>query len=157
MDPKEARLIGDRWYEAAEEVGGPKDLYRNLSRELGTLLSDGAQTGIGSLDGATVVLAVDGERFLCVGVEKEEGENEPVVSVRSVSLSGDPDLDVSSRHLEERNTFFLERTWTLATRSGGTVVVVTHLPLSKSFAVDRGGEALMRAVARKLGWPAPTS
>jgi hypothetical protein len=68
---------------------------------------------------------------------------EPITSVQSVSLSGGLDLDVSSRKKEERNTVFVERTWTLDLRTGASLVVVTHLPMTKSFTVDRGGEALI--------------
>lgn len=155
MEPAQARGIANGWYGAAEEIGAPKDLFNALARELSVLLSADAQTGIGFQDGEVLVLAIDGERFVCIGVHAPAEEEESVTFARSLSLSGAPSLDVSAQRKEENDSISLVRTWTLRVGNGEAIKVSTRVPVTQSFAVDRGGEALMMALARKLGWPIP--
>jgi hypothetical protein len=155
MERDKARKIANDWYEAAEEIGAPKDLNNDLQRELCVLLSDEAQTGLGRADDSLVVLALDGGRFLCIGVEPGEDDGHPITSARSIPLDPAPDLEVSGQHTEENNSLYLDRTWTVRSSSGEAIVVVTRVPVSQSFTKDRGGEVLMKAMARKAGWPIP--
>ena len=155
MQYSQANEIVNRWHEAAEDLGGSTDNYAFLRKSLGALLSDDAQAGIGFQADAPVVIALDGERLVCVVVNQPAGDDDPTASATSLSVASTPRLDVEVAVSPMLRRACLVKTWTLWEANTKALTVTTLSPINSDFGTDYGGEEVMTTVAQRLGWPIP--
>ncbi|MGN6664125.1 MAG: hypothetical protein ACTHK6_07995 [Solirubrobacterales bacterium] len=158
MEQGSARQIADGWLEVAEEFGYPDDGYREIAPGSRLALSDQALAGIGFEANHLVVLALDHDCFVRLRIEGAADLTEPSVCASALPLRNCARLDlVSARETNQRgNSIYLVRNWTLTVPGADALEVTTRAPLTRSLVVDPGGDAVMIAVAERLGWPLPS-
>jgi hypothetical protein len=158
MEQEAARQLANNWHDVAEEFGYSDDGYRELSRGLRLALSDNAFAGIGFQADGLVVLALDNDCFVRLRVETSTDQTEPAVSASALPLRNCARLDLSSTRERSRrdDSVYLIRNWTLISAGAEPTQVTTRVPLSRSLVIDPGGDAVMIAVAERLGWPLPS-
>jgi hypothetical protein len=142
----------EAWYEAAMEAGTPVNVHTQLKQVLRQCLSDQAETAIAYIDDSPVVVALDGDRLICVRPEDQGVAGiDAVILVDSIPLGTPRRIGLKVSRQERSQGTYMLRTWTLG--EVGALVLDTRTPVSPHQDGEYGGRELLERAAARLGWP----
>lgn len=104
-----------------------------------------------------MIIALSSTRLLCLRVPDMDGEaSEPGLRIDAAPLSPETAIEIAAT-LESRppRAGCLALTWTLSPAGGSPLTFTTLRPLGNFHSYYAGGDQLMVAAAKILGWPVP--
>jgi hypothetical protein len=104
-----------------------------------------------------VIIALSSTRLLCLRITHIGGEaSEPELRIDAAPLTPETAIEIEAT-LEFRaaRAGFLALTWTLNPAGGNPLTFTTLRPLGDYHSYYAGGDQVMVAAAKILGWPVP--
>jgi hypothetical protein len=146
-----AHKLADWWYDAREGSREDTTSYHALRQALSHFLPADAIAGIAYFDDRPLVLALPADVLIAFAPSEPDQEIE-AIALPVAAVHG---LSVTCRHEAAMHANYRACTWTLHTCAGAARSYVTRRVIGNGFETDKGGEAVMLALADRLGWTAP--
>lgn len=146
-----SNTLADWWYEAREASRQDTTSYHALRRALSNFLPADAIAGIAYFEDRPLVAALATDALLEFGLSEPDEE----IEVIALPLAVVRRLSVTCKHEAEMRANYRVCTWTLNNADGAARSYVTRRVMGNGFETDNGGEAVLLALADRLGWTAP--
>ncbi len=146
-----ANKLADAWYEAREASRQDTNSYHALKQALRSFLPADTVAGIGYLDDQPLVLALAAGALVAF-VPSEPDQEVEAIALPFAVVHG---LSVTCKHEARMHANYRACTWTLTTTDGAVHTYVTRRVVGNAFEADKGGEAVILALADRLGWTTP--
>jgi hypothetical protein len=151
MGAELADRLADHWHEECQEHGMPTDSYHALKRGLRNFLPTDALAGIAYRDDHPVVLAIAADALLFFA---PPGTDE-ILDALAIPVASIRGLAAACGHTSTVHANYRACTWTLHVGNSERQVLESRSVVGNGFASDNGGERVMLALAKRLGWSTP--
>ena len=145
------RILAERWYEERQDLRLSTDAYHGLKQGLRDFLPPDALAGVAFRNGEPVVIAL-AERTLLSFVPPAEGA---LLDAMALPIERIAALAVTSTFTGNPEATYRSCRWTLSASGYEDAPLETRRPVGAGFGTDSGGEAVMLALAERLGWLVP--
>lgn len=150
MAPGPVDVLSERWYDERQARQLSTDSYHPMRHSLEKFLPADAIAGIAFRDDEPFVLALaEGALLLFTPPESDR-----LLDARALPLGQITALAATCVIESTVRSNFRKCTWTLRA-AGDNEAIETRRSVGQSFDPDNGGEAVMLALAERLGWRTP--
>jgi len=144
-------ILAERWYEERQDLRLSTDAYHGLKQGLRDFLPPDALAGVAFRDGEPVVIALAKDALLAFTPPAEGA----LLDAMALPIERIAALAVTSTFTGNAEATYRSSCWTLSVPLYEVAPLETRRPVGAGFGTDSGGEAVMLALAERLGWSVP--
>jgi hypothetical protein len=144
-------VLAERWYEERQDLRLSTDAYHGLKRGLRDFLPPDALAGVALRDGEPVVIALAKDALLAFVPPAKDA----LLDAMALPIERIAALAVTSAFIGNAEATYRSCHWALSAPLYKVAPLETRRPVGAGFGTDSGGEAVMLALAERLGWPIP--